>query len=57
VFLSGTAARVTPGLRVETTDLPTERPVMEQLRDRLTQITVGNDPSYDHWVTRIRLRD
>ncbi len=57
VFLSGTAARVTPVRRVETTDLPTERPVMEQLRDRLTQITVGNDPSYDHWVTRIRLRD
>ncbi|MCP9799508.1 branched-chain amino acid transaminase [Synechococcus sp. RedBA-s] len=57
VFLSGTAARVTPVRRVETTDLPTERPVMEQLRERLTQITIGNDPSYDHWVTRIRLRD
>ncbi|CAK6698689.1 branched-chain amino acid transaminase [Synechococcus sp. BA-124 BA4] len=57
VFLSGTAARVTPVRRVETTDLPTQRPVMELLRERLTQITVGNDPSYDHWVTRIRLRD
>ncbi|MCT0219898.1 branched-chain amino acid transaminase [Synechococcus sp. CS-1329] len=57
VFLSGTAARVTPVRRVETTDLPTERPVMERLRERLTQITIGNDPSYDHWVTRIRLRD
>ncbi|MCT0248526.1 branched-chain amino acid transaminase [Synechococcus sp. CS-205] len=57
VFLSGTAARVTPVRRVETTDLPTERPVMELLRERLTRITMGNDPSYDHWVTRIRLRD
>jgi branched-chain amino acid aminotransferase len=57
VFLSGTAARVTPVRRVETTDLPTERPVMERLRERLTQITIGNDPSYHHWVTRIRLRD
>ncbi|MDM7936024.1 MAG: branched-chain amino acid transaminase [Cyanobium sp. CZS 48M] len=57
VFLSGTAARVTPVRRVESTDLPTERPVMEQLRERLTQITIGNDPNYDHWVTRIRLRD
>ncbi len=57
VFLSGTAARVTPVRRVETTDLPTERPVMELLRERLTQITMGKDPSYDHWVTRIRLRD
>ncbi|MBC1260191.1 branched-chain amino acid transaminase [Synechococcus sp. BSF8S] len=57
VFLSGTAARVTPVRRVETTDLPTERPVMELLRERLTRITMGNDPGYDHWVTRIRLRD
>jgi len=55
VFLSGTAARVTPVRRVETTDLPTHRPVMTQLRDRLTAITEGRDSAYDHWVTRIRL--
>jgi branched-chain amino acid aminotransferase len=55
VFLSGTAARVTPVRRVETTDLPTVRPVMDQLRDRLTAITEGRDPAFDHWVTRIRL--
>jgi branched-chain amino acid aminotransferase len=55
VFLSGTAARVTPVRRVETTDMPTARPVMERLRDRLTAITEGRDPAYDHWVTRIRL--
>jgi branched-chain amino acid aminotransferase len=40
---------------VETTDLPTVRPVMDQLRDRLTAITEGRDPAFDHWVTRIRL--
>ena len=57
VFLSGTAARVTPVRRIETTDLPAERPVMERLRDRLTAITEGRDPEYDHWVTRIRLDD
>ncbi|MCP9833164.1 MULTISPECIES: branched-chain amino acid transaminase [unclassified Cyanobium] len=55
VFLSGTAARVTPVRRIESTDLPSHRPVMERLRDRLTAITEGRDPSYDHWVTRIRL--
>ncbi|EDY38158.1 branched-chain amino acid aminotransferase [Cyanobium sp. PCC 7001] len=55
VFLSGTAAKVTPVRRVETTDLPSERPVMERLRDRLTLITEGRDPAYDHWVTRIRI--
>ncbi|MCT0226353.1 branched-chain amino acid transaminase [Synechococcus sp. CS-1328] len=55
VFLSGTAARVTPVRRVETTDLPSQRPIMERLRERLTLITEGRDPAYDHWVTRIRL--
>ncbi len=55
VFLSGTAAKVTPVRRVETTDLPPERPVMERLRERLVAITEGRDPAYEHWVTRLRL--
>ncbi|MEI6828355.1 MAG: branched-chain amino acid transaminase [Synechococcaceae cyanobacterium ELA445] len=57
VFLTGTAARVTPVRRVETTELSTERPVMTLLRDRLTAITEGRDPAYDHWVTRVQLGD
>lgn len=57
VFLSGTAAKVTPVRRVETTDMPTQRPVMERIRERLTAITEGRDPAYDHWVTRIRIDD
>jgi branched-chain amino acid aminotransferase len=55
VFLSGTAAKVTPVRRVETTDLGSERPVMNAIRDRITAITEGRDPAYDHWVTRVRL--
>ncbi|MEY3964620.1 MAG: hypothetical protein RLZZ106_1875, partial [Cyanobacteriota bacterium] len=55
VFLSGTAAKVTPVRRVESTDLASERPVMTAIRERLTAITEGRDPAYDHWVTRIRL--
>ncbi|MEB3303119.1 MAG: branched-chain amino acid transaminase [Cyanobium sp.] len=57
VFLSGTAARITPVRCVESTDLPTKRPLMEQLRDRITRITEGRDPEYEHWVTRIRIED
>jgi branched-chain amino acid aminotransferase len=57
VFLSGTAAKVTPVRRVETTDMPSQRPVMEAIRERLTAITEGRDPAYDHWVTRIRIDD
>jgi branched-chain amino acid aminotransferase len=56
VFLSGTAARITPVRCVETTELPTHRPVMDRLRDRITSITAGRDPSYEHWVTRIRIQ-
>lgn len=55
VFLSGTAARITPVRCVETTELPSQRPLMERLRDRITTITEGRDPSYEHWVTRIRM--
>jgi branched-chain amino acid aminotransferase len=57
VFLTGTAARVTPIRRIETTDLSAPRPLMERLRDRLTAITEGNDPEYDHWITRVRIDD
>jgi branched-chain amino acid aminotransferase len=57
VFLSGTAAKVTPVRRVETTDMPSQRPVMERIRERLTAITEGRDSAYDHWVTRIRIDD
>lgn len=55
VFLSGTAAKVTPVRRVETTDMPGNRPVMTAIRERLTAITEGRDSAYDHWVTRIRV--
>ena len=55
VFLSGTAAKVTPVRRVENTDLGSDRPVMNAIRERLTAITEGRDPAFDHWVTRVRL--
>ena len=55
VFLSGTAAKVTPIRRVETTELSAERPMMNAIRERLTAITEGRDPAYEHWVSRVRL--
>ena len=56
VFLTGTAAKVTPVRRVECTDLPSDRPVMNALRERITAITEGRDPNFEHWVTRIRIK-
>ena len=55
VFLSGTAAKVTPVKRVETYDLPKARPVTDQLREKLTAITENRDPNYQHWVFSIGL--
>ena len=50
VFLSGTAAKVTPVRRVETYELPTERPITEKLRHKLTEITENRDRQYQSWV-------
>ena len=57
VFLTGTAAKITPVRRLETTDLATQRPVMNALREKLNAITEGREPAYEHWVTRIMLSE
>ena len=53
VFLTGTAAKITPIRQIESTILATERPIMNALRDRLIEITQGRDKDYEHWITRI----
>ncbi|MBT66950.1 MAG: branched chain amino acid aminotransferase [Synechococcus sp. NP17] len=55
VFLTGTAAKITPIRQLESTVLSSHRPVMESLRKRLVAITEGRDPEFNHWVTRIEL--
>jgi branched-chain amino acid aminotransferase len=55
VFLSGTAAKVTPIQKIETYTLPTERPITHQLKAKLTNITENRDVDYQHWVFQIPL--
>ncbi|HIK41838.1 aminotransferase class IV, partial [Thermoleptolyngbya sp. M55_K2018_002] len=55
VFLSGTAARVTPVRRVENYEYSPQRPVTDQLRDKLTAITENRDPEFRDWVFAIPL--
>lgn len=55
VFLSGTAAKVTPVRRIENYELPKTRPITEKLRDKLTAIVENRDPSYQNWVTAVPL--
>lgn len=56
VFLSGTAAKITPIRRIENYELPKARPITEQLREKLTAITENRDPSYSHWVYPITIK-
>ncbi|AII43442.1 branched-chain amino acid aminotransferase [Synechococcus sp. KORDI-100] len=53
VFLTGTAAKITPIRQIESTPLNTHRPVMDELKLRLVAITEGRDPEFEHWVTRV----
>jgi len=55
VFLTGTAAKITPIRQLESTVLSNQRPVMDSLRQRLIAITEGRDEEFRHWVTRIEL--
>ncbi|MBD2461079.1 branched-chain amino acid transaminase [Oscillatoria sp. FACHB-1407] len=55
VFLSGTAARITPVSRIENYQFSSDRPITEKLRDKLTAITENRDPQYKDWVFTIPL--
>ncbi|MEM9807362.1 MAG: branched-chain amino acid transaminase [Cyanobacteria bacterium P01_D01_bin.56] len=55
VFLSGTAAKVTPVRQVENYALSTVRPVTDQIREKLTAITEGRDAQYQDWVFPVDL--
>ena len=55
VFLSGTAAKVTPVKQIENYTLPTDRPITEKLRSKLTAITQNLDSDFSEWVYKINL--
>ena len=55
VFLTGTAAKITPVKKIESTVLNVDRPIMNKLRNKLIEITEGRSQDYDNWVTRISI--
>ena len=55
IFLTGTAAKISPIRQLESTPLSQQRPLMEALRSKLVAITEGRDEQYAHWITRIEL--
>ena len=50
VFLSGTAAKVTPVKRIENYQLSNNRPIMDKIREKLIAITENRDTDYQDWV-------
>ena len=56
IFLSGTAAKITPVKRIENYEYSGDRPITDQLRERLTAITENRDSTYSQWITSIPLQ-
>ena len=55
VFLTGTAAKITPIKKIESTIINKNMPIMNKLREQLVNITHGRDSSYQDWITRISI--
>ena len=53
VFLSGTAAKVTPVKQIESYHLSTNRPVTEKIKQKLTAITENKEPKYQDWIYQV----
>lgn len=50
IFLSGTAAKITPVKRIENYQLSAIRPITDQLKNQLIAITENRDSDYKDWV-------
>lgn len=55
VFLSGTAAKITPIRKIENYTLSTDRPITAQLKEKLAAITENREPAYQDWVHAISI--
>ncbi|MDJ0898840.1 MAG: branched-chain amino acid transaminase [Xenococcus sp. MO_188.B8] len=53
VFLSGTAAKITPVKQIENYYLSSQRPITEKIREKLTAITENKEPEYQDWIFTI----
>ncbi len=55
VFLSGTAAKITPVKRIENYQLSSNRPITEKLKEMLAAITENREPKYKDWVSTVNI--
>jgi branched-chain amino acid aminotransferase len=50
VFLSGTAAKVTPVKQIENFHFASEGIITEKIKAKLTAITNNKEPKYQDWI-------
>jgi branched-chain amino acid aminotransferase len=55
VFLSGTAAKITPVKQIENYRFSSDRPITLSLKDKITAISENRVPEYQNWVYKIAL--
>lgn len=55
VFLCGTAAKIAPVKQIENYQLPTSKPITENLQEKLKAITENCDDNYRNWIWAIAL--
>ena len=55
VFLSGTAAKVSPVNRIENYKFSNTRPITEKIKEKLIAITENRDSQYKNWVYSISI--
>gem|GEM_PF-6076467 len=55
MFLSGTAAKLTPITKIEQYFLPEEKPVYTKLKALFDRVVLGEESEFEDWVTRISI--
>ncbi len=55
VFLTGTAAKITPIKKIESTLINSKGDIMDKIKNILIRITEGKELKYNKWVTKIDL--
>ena len=56
VFMTWTAAKITPVNKIEQYDLPKEKPVYEDLKNAFDEVVSWKNKKFEHWLTFVDLK-
>ena len=55
IFMTGSAAKVTPVKKIEQYNLPENKPIYEDLKQAFDDVIAWKNEDFSHWLTRIEL--